>query len=144
MDPYMRGSDKDQFVSYYRNTLCHFQKINYELLAKILRNNHSCAFFLDRSISFLSSHRPSSASLTEQGYASIDEFREKVPLTKYDDYRSYIDRMIVDGAKNQLISDKTIYYVLSSGTTGKLKAIPMTKKIFKKYFELARSAPSVI
>jgi hypothetical protein len=144
MNPYMKGSDKDAFVSYYRSTLCNLQKINNELLAQILRNNHSCAFFVDRSISFLSSHRASSAPSTEEGYASIDEFRQKVPLTTYDDYRDYIDRMVFGGEKNQLISGNIIYFILSSGTTGKPKAIPMTRKMFIKLIALARSAPAAI
>jgi hypothetical protein len=105
IDPCLKGSDANAFISYYQSTLCHLQKINNELLANILRDNHFCAFFVDRSISFLSSHRPHAASPTEVEYASIDEFRQKVPLTTYDDYRNYIDRIILHGENNELISD---------------------------------------
>jgi hypothetical protein len=144
MDPHMKASETGPFVSYYRDNLCNLQKVNNELLADVLRHNHSCAFFVDRSISFLSSHRPDSIPSTAEGYASIDDFRQKVPLTKYDEYRPYIDRIVLGGETNQLIPDNIDYFVLSSGTTGKPKAIPITIKIMRKLYALARSAPSAV
>lgn len=138
INPTIRGSDAGTFVSYYRTSLCHFQKINNELLATILYNNHLCAFFVDRSISFLTSS-------TRQGrYASIDEFREKVPLTTYDDYRNYIDRMMHNGEKNLLSSEKIIYYATSSGTTGNIKFLPICKTMVTQIMELARAGSTVI
>jgi hypothetical protein len=52
MDPRYRRSETDAFVSYYQSSLCHLQKVNNELLAKILQKNHSCAFFVDQSMNF--------------------------------------------------------------------------------------------
>ncbi|CAF3943786.1 unnamed protein product [Rotaria sp. Silwood1] len=144
MDRTLKSPNKDAFILYYRNSLCCFQKINDELLGKILQNNHSCAFFLDRSISFLSSHRPSSSSSIDRGYGSIDDFREKVPLTTYDDYRSYIDRMIHNGEQHLLSSDKTIYFAVTSGTTGKSKILPVTKSMYRKTITLANLTLSLI
>ncbi len=138
MNPIFRGSTTDTFVSYYRNSLCHSQKINNELLATILDNNHLCAFFVDQSISFLTS------SSRQGGYASIDEFREKVPLTNYDDYRNYTDRMIQNGEKNLLSSEKIIYYATSSGTTGKTKFLPICKTMLTQMMTLIRVGSSLI
>ncbi len=56
---------------------------------------------------------------------SPEDYKEKVPLTTYDDYRSYIERM-ANGEKNILTSLPVIYFGLSSGTTGKSKLIPVT------------------
>ncbi|CAF4468096.1 unnamed protein product [Rotaria socialis] len=103
---------------------------------KILQKNHNCAFFADRSISFLSSHRPLSASTEQIGYASIDEFREKVPLTTFDEYRSYIDRMMSGGEKNVLTSARLIYFATSSGTTGNIKLIPVVETYFENISKL--------
>ncbi len=125
IDPSSRSLEKGIFASYYQNSLCHLQKVGDELLRKILENNHSCAFFVDRSISFLSSPGQ------QGGYALIDEFREKVPLTTYDDYRDYIDRIVKNGEKNVLTYDKINYFAKSSGTTGESKLIPMVASTIK-------------
>jgi hypothetical protein len=55
IDLNFEGSDAGTFVSYYHSSLCHMQKVNSELLSKILQKNHSCTFFMDKSISLLSS-----------------------------------------------------------------------------------------
>lgn len=102
------------FVDYYHESLCHLQKVNNDLLTKIIGDNHLCAFFVDRCV--------------DSQYKSIDEFREKVPLTTYDDYRSYIDRMIHNGEKNLLCCEQVIYYATSSATTGQMKFLPISRK----------------
>jgi hypothetical protein len=137
-DPKFRGANTDTFVSYYRTYLCHLQNINNELLAKILYSNRSCTFFVDRSISFLTT------SSHQGGYATIDEFRRKVPLTNYDDYRNYVDRMIQNGEKNLLSSDKIIYYATSSGTTGKIKFLPICKPMVIQTGTLSRAGSSAM
>ncbi len=137
-DPSSRPLEKGIFASYYQNCLCHLQKVNNELLRKILKNNHSCAFFVDRSISFLSSPGQ------QRGYASIDEFREKVSLTTYDDYRDYVDRIIENGEKNVLTSDKIVYFVTTSGTTGRKKLIPLAASTVKPSMMVMRVGSSRI
>lgn len=144
IDRVYRGFNGNAFVKYYQNSLCHMQKTNDELLAKILQNNYSSAFFRERSISFLTSHRPPTVRVGDKGYASIDEFRAKVSLTTYDDYREYIDRMITQGEKNVLSFSKIIYYATSSGTTGKVKFLPINAAMMKQASTLAGSASSVI
>lgn len=69
---------------------------------------------------------------------SIKDYKNKVPLTEYNFYEKYINRM-VDGEKNILISDDVEYFGHTSGTTGKQKLIPVTKKsrkIASKYMAL--------
>src|ERR1700723_1552679 len=53
LDPGSQSLERGIFATFYRNSLCHLQKGNNELLRKILKNNHKCTFFVDRSISFL-------------------------------------------------------------------------------------------
>lgn len=69
---------------------------------------------------------------------SIEQFRKQVPLTEYGDYEDYIMRM-ANGGKNILTSDDVQYFGHTSGTTGKQKLIPCTKKsrrIASKYMAL--------
>ena len=132
---HLKRGDNDIFVTYYRNSLCNLQQVNNDLLRKILKKNQSCSFLVNQSNSRLSSYSVSSLS-NEDGHSFIDEFREKFPLTTYDDYRSYVDRMIKNGEKNLLCSDKIIYYAASSGTTGKTKHLPVTRSMLKQLMSI--------
>lgn len=53
------------------------------------------------------------------------DYQKQVPLTDYEDYRPYIERM-ANGETNVLTSLPVIYFGQSSGTTGKSKLIPVT------------------
>ena len=136
IDRYLKEGDNDFFVIYYRNALCNLQQVNNDLLRKILENNQTCSFLVNQSNSRLSSHSVSLFS-KEDKHSFIDKFREKFPLTTYDDYRSYVDRMIKNGEKDLLCSDEIIYYGTSSGTTGKIKHIPVTAPMLKRILTLA-------
>ena len=58
---------------------------------------------------------------------SIEDFRRTVPLVSYSSILPYIERM-KDGAGNVLTADKIIFFGITSGTTGKPKFIPVTKR----------------
>ena len=58
---------------------------------------------------------------------SINLYQKKVPLSKYSDYKNYIERMI-NGEENILVSNKVEFFGRTSGTTGSQKYIPFTKK----------------
>ncbi|CAF4025229.1 unnamed protein product [Rotaria sp. Silwood2] len=79
----------------------------------------------------------------DEGYASINEFREKVPLTTYEDYRAYIDRMVFDGERNLLSSEDIVYFSTSSGTTGKMKLLPLVAETMKKIGESTRIGTAI-
>eukprot|EP00918_Siedleckia_nematoides_P023970 GHVU01051700.1.p1 GENE.GHVU01051700.1~~GHVU01051700.1.p1 ORF type:complete len:337 (+),score=37.43 GHVU01051700.1:273-1283(+) len=59
------------------------------------------------------------------------QFKEKIPLNNYSDFKSYIDEMS-KGGKNILIKDSVEYFSHSSGTTGSQKLLINTKKSRKK------------
>lgn len=61
-----------------------------------------------------------------QSIDSPQKFKKTVPLTQYEDYKEYIDRM-AKGEENILTSEKVEYFGVSSGTTGSQKLIPVTK-----------------
>ena len=141
MDPNRSGWDPNAFVSYYQSSLCDLRTTNNELLREILQDNHSSKFFTDRSISFLSTYGSVSA---KEEYTSIDEFREKVPLTTYEDYRDYIDRMAFEGENNLLCSENISYYATTAGTTGKTKFLPVTVATMEKVSYLVQLGSAIL
>jgi acyl-CoA synthetase (AMP-forming)/AMP-acid ligase II len=71
---------------------------------------------------------------TELGYQfglsqikTIDQFRDRVPVWSYTDYEPYMTR-IAKGEPNVLTADPVIYINLTSGTTGKQKMVPVTRR----------------
>ncbi len=58
---------------------------------------------------------------------TVDEFRKKVPILPYSSYEPYLQR-IAQGEQNILTAEKVIYITLTSGSTGKKKLIPTTRK----------------
>ena len=64
------------------------------------------------------------------GFAEIDsveEYQKRVPVTEYDDYIDYIDRMTNGGEENLICSKKPVWYNKTSGTVGEPKKIPYTE-----------------
>ena len=62
---------------------------------------------------------------------SIEDFRKAVPLTEYDDYAPYIERMANEGKKNVLTAYHVNHFSKSSGTMGNPKMIPFSEKAAK-------------
>ena len=82
-----------------------------ERLMKILHDNKDCE--LGRKYDFAN-------------IKSFDEYQEKVPLSDFDDYAPLVDRMLENGEKNIITSQKVIRYTSSSGSVGKPKMQPKT------------------
>lgn len=59
---------------------------------------------------------------------SVSDYQAKVPLTEYEDYKEYIERMVDKGEEGLITAYPIRYYTLSSGTTGEIKKIPLTEK----------------
>lgn len=64
---------------------------------------------------------------------SVIDYQRKVPLTVYEDYRTYIERDIPTG-------NRCAYYSVSSGNTGKAKLIPVSGKATNVYETFACDA----
>lgn len=59
---------------------------------------------------------------------SIEEYQAKVPVTEYDDYAEYIDRMANDGERSLICVNDPVWYNKTSGTVGVPKKIPYSQK----------------
>lgn len=67
---------------------------------------------------------------------SIDSYRKNVPLSTYDTYVPYIERMSQKGERNLITSYELALYNKSSGTVGIPKKVPMTtvsRNLFMSY-----------
>lgn len=58
---------------------------------------------------------------------TIDQFREQIPILPYSSYEPLTNR-IAQGEKNILTAEPVIYLTLTSGSTGKKKLIPTTRR----------------
>lgn len=58
---------------------------------------------------------------------TIDQFRERIPIQSYSSYQPLIERM-ANGETNILVSDRLLYFNLTSGSTGRQKLVPVTKR----------------
>ncbi|MDS0526417.1 GH3 auxin-responsive promoter family protein [Clostridium sp. SHJSY1] len=99
------------------------RNVNEEILQKILKSNSKSEIGIKYGF---------------QNIKSIDNFKRKVPISEYKDYDNYIERM-ANGEKNILTSDDILYFGHTSGTTGKQKLIPCTKRsrqVVAKYMAL--------
>lgn len=98
-------------------------KVNERVLLKILKKN--CKSEIGTKYNFKS-------------ISCIKDFKERFPITNYDFYEEYIEKM-VKGEENILFSEKIEYFGHTSGTTGKQKLIPTTKNsrlIASKYMAI--------
>ncbi len=82
---------------------------------------------------------------------TIEDFRRQIPITSYDDYEPYIERL-KNGESNVLFPGKTISFADTSGTTGKDKLLPnsefgsqiLLEVLLLRMIELVRSFHSVL
>jgi len=63
---------------------------------------------------------------------TIEEYQRKVPLITYEDIIPFIQK-IKDGEQNILTKDKVLFLATTSGTTSKVKLIPVTKDRIKNF-----------
>jgi len=68
---------------------------------------------------------------------TVEEYKKNVPLSTFDDYESYIDRMKEDGEKGLITNDPIVFYARSSGSCGKPKAFPVVQEEIDCYANFA-------
>lgn len=58
---------------------------------------------------------------------TLEQFREQIPVLPYSSYEPYTER-IAQGETNILTAEPVVYLTLTSGTTGKKKMLPTTRR----------------
>lgn len=107
-------------VSGYRrfsSALHSVEEIQREYLLRLLRNNRGCVFGLSRKFDAI---------------PSVKEYQGCVPLSTYEDYVPYIDR-IAQGEKGILTAENVERFVASSGSTSARKLIPYTASLRQEF-----------
>lgn len=110
------------FLNYQKSKLFPLQ-VQKEILFSILNEQKNTLYGKEHSFYTIS---------------SIHDFKNKVPITTYEDIKPYISK-IKAGKKNILTKKKVIFFATSSGTTSASKYIPVTSdrmKLFKNEFQL--------
>ena len=102
------------------------EKANEETLLRLLKDNKDTEY--GKKYDFAHIH-------------SFEEYKKKVPLSTYDDYQPYIERMIKNKEDNLITAYKVLQYADTSGSVGVQKRIPITDKIvdIHKKYSFARS-----
>lgn len=59
---------------------------------------------------------------------TVEDFKENVPFSGYDDYADYIQRMIYNNEKGLITNDPIVHYALTSGSVDNPKKIPVSKE----------------
>lgn len=104
--------------------------ISEQVKASFVRKTHHAMEAQDTFLrTLLQAHRHTEVgrNLGLADLKTIDQFRDRVPILPYSYYEPYIDR-IAQGEQNLLTPDPVIYLSLTSGSTGKQKLIPITRR----------------
>lgn len=64
---------------------------------------------------------------------SYEDFKKNVPLSTYDDYAPYIERMVNKGEKDLITAYPVVQYAETSGSVGVPKKIPVSDRSMKIY-----------
>lgn len=94
------------------------------LLQRILHANHTTQFGLEYRFSTLS---------------NAEVYREVVPIHDYEALRAFIDRQMEQG-ETALTAAPVCHYLLTSGTTGEPKRIPLTEEAIRHLRDCQRLA----
>jgi hypothetical protein len=88
-----------------------------KILLKILKRNKNTEYGIKNNFKYIN---------------SIEKYQKYVPIIKFSDIDLEIER-IKNGEQNILTKDKVVYFASTSGTTNKIKLIPITKQRIKNY-----------
>ena len=88
------------------------RKKNDRLLLKIIKQNQDTAY--GRKYDF-------------RNIRTVEDYRNKVPFSTYEDYKEYIDRMIMNGEQDLITTHHIVDYARTSGSTGEFKYIPVSR-----------------
>ena len=91
--------------------------LQYRLLTELLKKNRDTEY--GKKYGFSEIH-------------TVQDYKKRVPLTEYDDYVPYIQRMM-DGEENLLTAEPPRYFAMSTGSIGVPKYVPVSQAELNKY-----------
>ena len=93
----------------------HADRISKKLLMKMVRQNQDTE--VGKKYHFCNIH-------------SVKDYQKTVPLTTFDDYQEYVNRMVETGEQGLITADKIVFFADTSGTISIVKKIPVSKRFF--------------
>ncbi|RCJ41210.1 GH3 auxin-responsive promoter [Nostoc minutum NIES-26] len=99
---------KDNFV----HKTCQTDAVQEQFLRKLLRAYQNTEFGREYGLSDIK---------------TIEQFQKQIPILPYSSYEPYTER-IARGETNILTADPVVYLAITSGSTGKKKTIPTTRR----------------
>ena len=112
-------SDGMQVLERMEHDSLHGSEISLHLLMRLIRRNENTEY--GRKYGF-------------GEIRSYTDYKARVPLSSYEDYEPYIERMLWLNQNNLLTADRVVYYAHTSGTTGASKMIPCTQEALDVFF----------
>ena len=105
----------------------HGKAVSLEILMRLVRENENTEY--GKKYGFRDIH-------------SYADYAVNLPLSTYEDYEPYIERMLCFGESDLITADKVVYYAHTSGTSGTSKMIPCTQDaldilfstVFQRFF----------
>jgi len=91
--------------------------------------------------SLLAAHQPTEFGQLHrlEEIRTLDQFRQRLPVSTYQDFWPYIDRM-ASGEANILTPDPLVFMNMTSGSTGPKKLIPVTRRSRQAISQANRTA----
>ena len=105
----------------YKNKAHHGRRFSEKALMKIVKANRDTEY--GKKYGFADIH-------------SVEDYQRAVPLSDYDDYRPYVNRMVKNGEKKLLTARRIGYFATTSGTTGETKLIPEIVSSYTPFFKM--------
>ena len=97
-------------------------KISRRLLMRLVRRNRNTEF--GKKNHFEEIHSP-------------EDYQRLVPMTTYEDYRAYGNRTASTGEQGFMTADNVGFFVVTSGTVGEMKRIPIVRRAYTPHLRMA-------
>ncbi|MBR0399386.1 MAG: GH3 auxin-responsive promoter family protein [Mogibacterium sp.] len=107
--------------------LCTGHLVGMAVRRQLIRKSHNGRFVSEKTLQKILKSSCDTEYGKKYGFADItsrEEYQEKVPLSTYDDYSSYIKRMMNNGEQNLITGKRIKFYSATSGTVRERKMIP--------------------
>ncbi len=101
----------------YRESTKRMKEVQEQYLLNLVKANASTLFGKERNF---------------ENINCIEDYQKSVPISNYDDYRVYVERISL-GETNILTCDEVTKFSLSSGSASASKLIPNTKDLLKEF-----------
>lgn len=111
-----------------KENCAHAAEFSDKLLTKILRDNENTEYGAAHDFSKIH---------------SVEDFKNKIPFTEYDDYAEGIERMM-RGEKNILTVYPIVHYALTSGSVGNPKRIPVSAQTMELYAQYTSNVATAL